>query len=668
MLAKRIPACAQPLARFGDNDLAATKLTTARIRKAEHASRRSRTRKPVRAFPHDLRACHDYIVTPARGLTAALLFLPLATTACPIGWTPSPTSATRGSRCFLVPPERSASLFRCVDLCEEHGGAPACIGSAEENAFVTAELAASGGLWLGLYQNETGRGPAKGWGRCVAADAPKFTNWHEGQPDDFDGYQQDCAWVEAATGQWRSLACDGGARFDPRPWRIAELSCLCAHGIASTVFADDLDFADDLEALEATRASNERLLRRRTAVAFAIAAAFAILPTLLLLGWAVWRRLRRAWPTCASAGVQGAATSPSLSAAATATKPAMGTARLVAIRAAPAMVASSSAAVKGVLDAARKSAAGRRLRVSFAVAQMGCALFAIGSVPWIMSGTDQSIEAAVGDQDWWVMPAAVGACLLLLALFPTDARAIRVVSATAVVLSTVLGALTIRSMFVHRTSREYGFMRAALLFAAASALTPTLRCRGDRAMQPRTALWRMWTVGRFYVLGLGVLNAGSNIADFVQVDKNVDHWALAAYSATLLAFAALSTPRNRGRLHRRLGRLSGRGTEAEEAAAIAALVDGSDADAALERAAKLLRCLPASRLLATDLNDKIAAPPAGPTLHERTEPAAMGEVTAFLSHSWSDEDEAPGAKHALVSRWAKRRLQKSGNEPTLWLV
>ena len=46
----------------------------------------------------------------------------------------------------------------------------------------------------------------------------------------------------------------------------------------------------------------------------------------------------------------------------------------------------------------------------------------------------------------------------------------------------------------------------------------------------------------------------------------------------------------------------------------------------------------------------------------------MGEVTAFLSHSWSDEDEAPGAKHALVSRWAKRRQEATGNEPTLWLV
>ena len=34
----------------------------------------------------------------------------------------------------------------------------------------------------------------------------------------------------------------------------------------------------------------------------------------------------------------------------------------------------------------------------------------------------------------------------------------------------------------------------------------------------------------------------------------------------------------------------------------------------------------------------------------------------------ADEDEAPGAKHALLSRWAKRRQEATGNEPTLWLV
>ena len=94
--------------------------------------------------------------------------------------------------------QRSTSFFRCLGLCDEHGGThggvPACIGSEAENDFVTktAKLAATDALWLGLYQNETGLGPAKGWDRCVAGDAPNFTNWHEGYPKD-DGYQVDCA-------------------------------------------------------------------------------------------------------------------------------------------------------------------------------------------------------------------------------------------------------------------------------------------------------------------------------------------------------------------------------------------------------------------------------------------------------------------------------------------
>ena len=134
-------------------------------------------------------------MTPARVLSAALLFLPLAATACPIGWTPSPTNATWGPRCHLIPPERSTSFFRCVDVCSKHGGIPGCIGSAEENVFVTGLAEAEQGLWLGLYQIETEIGPAKEWSRCVGGDAHSFTDWQEGQPDDYHGYQQDCAWV-----------------------------------------------------------------------------------------------------------------------------------------------------------------------------------------------------------------------------------------------------------------------------------------------------------------------------------------------------------------------------------------------------------------------------------------------------------------------------------------
>ena len=170
-------------------------------------------------------------------LATALLFLARAATACPSGWTPSPNSGT----CFKVPPERSTSLFRCVELCEEHGGAPACIGSAEENRHVTAnERKLTDGadvLWLGLYQNETSLGPAKGWGGCVSGDAPNFTNWYEGQPDDHHGYQQECTLLAVSdlfgagsgNGTWRDGWCDSSVLYRASH-RAGARRCLCAHG------------------------------------------------------------------------------------------------------------------------------------------------------------------------------------------------------------------------------------------------------------------------------------------------------------------------------------------------------------------------------------------------------------------------------------------------------
>ena len=83
--AKPVPACAQPIEWFGDDNMAVTMpTTTQRTGNDEHANRRARTCKSVRAFQQSLRACHDHIVTPARVFSVvALLFLPLAATACP---------------------------------------------------------------------------------------------------------------------------------------------------------------------------------------------------------------------------------------------------------------------------------------------------------------------------------------------------------------------------------------------------------------------------------------------------------------------------------------------------------------------------------------------------------------------------------------------------------
>ena len=46
-------------------------------------------------------------------------------------------------------------------------------------------------LWLGLYHNETRLGLARGWERCVSADAPSISNWLS-DPTDLYGAPMFC--------------------------------------------------------------------------------------------------------------------------------------------------------------------------------------------------------------------------------------------------------------------------------------------------------------------------------------------------------------------------------------------------------------------------------------------------------------------------------------------
>ena len=59
--------------------------------------------------------------------------------------------------------------------------------------------------------------------------------------------------------------------------------------------------------------------------------------------------------------------------------------------------------------------------------QAGWLAFVVGLTPMVMFFTVNPIHLAVGDFTWWQVMAAPGCHLLLLALFPTDARAIRAV-------------------------------------------------------------------------------------------------------------------------------------------------------------------------------------------------------------------------------------------------
>ena len=601
------------------------------------------------------------------------LMLTIAATAaaCPAGWTPSP-NASWANQCFGVPASRSSSLRSCVELCGAEGGVPACVASAEENSFA-AELLGDDSAWLGLYQNDTASNPNyqngvdEGWGRCVALEAPSFSSWRARQPRDHWLATEDCAVMDGLYGTWFSRSC---ASID-LGW-ITDLSfrCLCA-GPANASAA----FPDDLEALEAAVEAALEELRANVAVVYPIATLIALLPALLL-----GRRLRSGG---AAAGDGDGAPLPSAAH------------RPRAHRLPSARHAGSGAADKATASTLRadgRSAAQRRLHVSGAMLQLGWALCVFGAIPMIMFMTgagDRRIDAIVGPTGYWFLMYPPGFCVLLLALLPTDARAIRTVCAVWFAFFLPAGLYSLPMLLRYAMSWPLPFLvllfaLAVLSLATAAALAPTLHCGGCTrlpVMQPRQALRRLWCTARLCMGSIGVLLIGSMSAlmathPFFASDPNSP--ANIAVGALFLACAVLATPRNRGRLHRQLGRLGGRGSEEEEAAAITALVAGADPDKALADAAELFCCLPASSLTADDLagsglkGESVSSDEAVGTsaeeLAKKTVKATHGEVTCFFSHSWRDEKEAPGAKFEALQLWARRHKEKTGEEATLWLV
>ena len=246
---------------------------------------------------------------------------------------------------------------------------PACIGSAEEDAFAAGILPADDWAYIGHYQSDTSGGPAEGWGRCVAGEASGFANWDQTvarNPDDYLGaFPESCAGM-FGQGGWRDLSC-----VVPAPQGITT-RCLC-EGPSSP----SASFEQDLQVLEAAVEAALNEARTRVAVVYPVCFLIAFLPALLLL---VHRRLRRSAQAGGEASAAGA----------------------------------GSSQARTALRAARRSAARRRLRVSGLMAQSGWALFVFGWAPAIMGLMGNSIESVVSSFVFWLTMAIPGLFLLLL--------------------------------------------------------------------------------------------------------------------------------------------------------------------------------------------------------------------------------------------------------------
>tara|TARA_B110001469_G_C9610833_1_gene303868 strand:+ start:294 stop:1475 length:1182 start_codon:yes stop_codon:yes gene_type:complete len=335
------------------------------------------------------------------------------------------------------------------------------------------------------------------------------------------------------------------------------------------------------------------------------------------------------------------------------------------------------------------------------------------------------MDAVIGFWYFYTVMWHPGVYLMLLAMQPTDARSIKRIAAVHVFVST--GYIV---LIILKPTQQLGLedivevCKITLIFVTTAGCVPIFKPRAARferlllellvtwlrlllrrptdapteeadamparpkdapteeayAMPARLGLRRLWLLQRFFSFGMGVLLFSSTVGMLLLRPNLIRHPLVASRLAAAAVFIACSVvcrPTNRGRFRRFLGRLGRREhTEEEKAAAISALM-GADPTKVLRDAQERFSCLPVFSLTVEDMEGSglkgDAAEPnkakidAG-VLAAKTKPASLGKVTAFLSHSWRDEDCAPGQKHEAIQRWARQRQVDTGEEPTLWLV
>eukprot|EP00931_Biecheleriopsis_adriatica_P083475 TRINITY_DN5705_c0_g1_i17.p1 TRINITY_DN5705_c0_g1~~TRINITY_DN5705_c0_g1_i17.p1 ORF type:complete len:480 (-),score=55.21 TRINITY_DN5705_c0_g1_i17:178-1617(-) len=106
--------------------------------------------------------------------------------------------------------------------------------------------------------------------------------------------------------------------------------------------------------------------------------------------------------------------------------------------------------------------------------------------------------------------------------------------------------------------------------------------------------------------------------------------------------------------------LGSRGEASTAAAGVAQLLAGRDVEQVLQQARSTFRYVLASKVSREDLADSKP----NPALMAYTEKAMVGEVDAFISHSWHDE---PDAKWDGLQLWRKEFVEQHDREPKLWI-
>ena len=197
-----------------------------------------------------------------------------------------------------------------------------------------------------------------------------------------------------------------------------------------------------------------------------------------------------------------------------------------------------------------------------------------------------------------------------------------------------------------------------------------------RQAGPRRGLRDIWRVTRALFAGIAVVYLLRAIVILILAGGELSEEFSSGDLMSILAIAvvwiltSLATDvRCRRRVHALLARRFG-GEEGQwrAAAVIACLATrkGSSEEAMqmmMTAAEARFRTMPFVNLRADDFTRKAGDPLADDELRARTEKATLGEIDAFLSHSWHDD---AAKKWTTLSKWADENTRVDGKPPKLW--
>ena len=263
--------------------------------------------------------------------------------------------------------------------------------------------------------------------------------------------------------------------------------------------------------------------------------------------------------------------------------------------------------------------------------------------------------------------AVCGIAILLLAVLPTDDRVILLVTRGLTVFFAafvpLVGVRMVRH--VHHGTCELEVVCGAWsvffigpLLVNFAVLVVRLAALLRHGVRGRPLLDRLWLAYGHWQLWLAY---GPLCEIVVHATRGAwDRAAVGVIGVIVMVGLGGTVARPGFRMRAQSWLVSRGGMSVSTAAAIAALVGNTKIDAALEMAQTSFRCITLDKISREEMADRSP----NLELYTRSTPARLGEVDAFLSHSWHDDADA---KWDALCRYRDEFRSHHNREPKMWV-